>query len=479
MGTEERNPGASLPAGVVTFLMTDVVGSTPLWERAPLVMDATLQRHDALVEQTVNLHGGHLLLHRGEGDSTFSVFESATAAVAAANEIQRRLGDEQWHESTPIAVRMGIHSGEVVIRNHDYYGRTVNRAARVRGLADGGQIYVTGAVAGLVNDDVPDGTELRFVRVEVLRGIDHPEEIYELVDPARPIPVAPADVVASDRPFPEAIVADTPDVFAGRAELLVQLDAIRAASVGALNVVLLAGEPGSGKSSLAAVAATRAHADGWLVVAAASDEGARVPYQAVREVLTQCVDAAPRWLLGEHASEHGGEVGRLTPRLAIRLGALGLSDPIEIDTTRRLLAEAVIDLLRRMTEIWPIVMVLDDLQWADRSTLQMLEAIVAAQVPGLLVLGTYRAGHADRGEFAGWLERILRRSGVSNIEVQGLGEDEMFEFLEGVAGHELGDAGRGIAALLAVETQGNALFMIEILRHMVESGLLATGADGH
>jgi class 3 adenylate cyclase len=468
----------ALPTGVVTFLMTDVVGSTPLWERAPHLMDATLERHDALMDAVVRMHGGQLLRHRGEGDSTFSVFASTAAALAAATEAQRRLVTEPWHDETPIAVRMGIHCGEVVIRDKEYYGRAVNRAARVRGLANAGQVYLTGAAVAMADGQLPGGTELVFVRTEVLRGTDTPEEIYELVDPTRAVPKAPEDVVVAQRPLPDSLATTVPRYFTGRRALLEQIDASRGAANDGPVVVLLGGEPGAGKSSIAAVAATRAHSDGWHVVAGACEEGGRVPYEAMRDAIGQCIDLAPRWLLGEHAAVHGGELTRLTPRLVARLGAVGMNDAMDIETTRRLLAEGVIDLLSRLTRLMPLMMVIDDVQWADRNTLQLLEEIASADVAGLAIVGTYRAGHTDGGDFGGWFERLARSRSVSTLQVGGLDHEEVLELLDRVAGHPLGDDGRRVAAVLDDETHGNALFIVELLRHMRETGLLRRGVDG-
>ena len=126
-----------------------------------------------------------MLKHKGEGDSTFSVFDDASAAAAAATEAQRRLSDESWPEMTRIVVRMGIHTGEAVQQGRDYYGQTVNRAARVRALAVGGQVLLTSASATLVEGRLPEGTDLVFLRSEVLRGTEKLEAIYELVDHRR------------------------------------------------------------------------------------------------------------------------------------------------------------------------------------------------------------------------------------------------------------------------------------------------------
>ena len=148
-------------------------------------MDAALARHDALITSAVEARGGIVLKHKGEGDSTFSVFASASAAVAAATDAQRQLASEVWPDATPIVVRMGLHSGEAVQRGRDYYGQTVNRAARVRALAEGGQVLLSSVSASLVGAHLPDETELRFLRSELLRGIDRLEAIHELVDARR------------------------------------------------------------------------------------------------------------------------------------------------------------------------------------------------------------------------------------------------------------------------------------------------------
>jgi class 3 adenylate cyclase len=111
---------------------------------------------------------------------------------------------------------MGVHTGEAVQRGHDYYGQTVNRAARVRALAAGGQVLLTSASASFVEGDLPEGTELRFLRRELLRGIDRLEAIHELVDHRRAEPkvAAPSPVLAAF--LPASLAAALPRVFVGR-----------------------------------------------------------------------------------------------------------------------------------------------------------------------------------------------------------------------------------------------------------------------
>ncbi len=145
----------------VTFLLTDIEGSTAAWEADAGAMAVALARHDELVEQVVTSRGGRLIKTRGEGDATFSVFERASAAAAAAIELQGAIGDEPWVLRGAHAVSAWrLHTGEVELRDGDYFGRAVNRAARLRSLAAGGQILCSGATVELVIDSLPDDVVL-------------------------------------------------------------------------------------------------------------------------------------------------------------------------------------------------------------------------------------------------------------------------------------------------------------------------------
>src|SRR6478672_2935993 len=124
-----------LPVGTVTFMLTDVVSSTRLWDQYPEAMRQALTRHDELIEGLVAAHAGVLVRPRGEGDSRFAVFARATEAVAAACAIQRALHAEPWPLPEPLGVRLGLHTGEADLRDRDYYGSAPNRCARLRDAA--------------------------------------------------------------------------------------------------------------------------------------------------------------------------------------------------------------------------------------------------------------------------------------------------------------------------------------------------------
>jgi class 3 adenylate cyclase len=143
--------GVELPAGTLTFLLTDIEGSTRLWESEPGAMEVALQRHDRLLAEVIEGHGGAVATSRGEGDSFFAVFHSAVSAVEAAGVCQLRLGREAWPTGTPLRVRMGLHTGEVRVRGGDHLDYTpINRCARVRAAGHGGQVLLTKATSDLV-----------------------------------------------------------------------------------------------------------------------------------------------------------------------------------------------------------------------------------------------------------------------------------------------------------------------------------------
>jgi class 3 adenylate cyclase len=162
---------AALPTGVVSFVLTDVVDSTALWERAPDEMTVALARHEELVTAAVDGAGGTVLKARGEGDSTFSVFTRATDALRAAHRLQAAVRAERWPAAAVIRVRAAVHTGEAVERDGDYFGLAVNRVARLRGTAHGGEVMVSAATAAIVSGALPVGWDLVDVGTVELRGL--------------------------------------------------------------------------------------------------------------------------------------------------------------------------------------------------------------------------------------------------------------------------------------------------------------------
>jgi class 3 adenylate cyclase len=175
-----------LPTGAVTFLLTDIEGSTALWEREPEAMRAAVARHEAVLTAAVERRGGIVIRSRGEGDSVFAVFIRAGDGVRAACAGQQALLREPWPAGLPLRVRMALHSGEAELRDGSYYGEAVNRCARIRAAGHGGQVLLSEATAGLVRADLPTGTSLWALGEHPLRHLTRPERIFQLLAPGLP-----------------------------------------------------------------------------------------------------------------------------------------------------------------------------------------------------------------------------------------------------------------------------------------------------
>ena len=143
------------PSGAVTFLLTDLEGSTRLWERNPEAMKAAMVRHDELLEKTIAAHEGFVFARMGDGMAAASA--TASDAVSAAAAIQRALADEPWRTARPLRARIGLHTDEAVIVDGGYANRPINRCSRLMAAAHGGQVVISGATEALVRDQLPQG----------------------------------------------------------------------------------------------------------------------------------------------------------------------------------------------------------------------------------------------------------------------------------------------------------------------------------
>ena len=268
------------PAGTLTFVLTDVVGSTRLWEQHGAAMTAALQRHDALIEESVTANGGRLIRARGEGDSRFAVFGRASDAIRAALGIQMSLSAEPWALPQPVQVRLGVFSGEVEAPEGGYYGATVNRCARLRDLAAGGQILLSQVTVELAGGDLPDGCVVRELGTYPLRELEVAERVYQLVHPRLSTELPPR----GSSVYPPHNLGSRLTAFIGRQEQLAALASILAET----RIVTLTGAGGIGKTRLALRLAESVMADYrdgvWTVELAALADPALVP-QTVATVL--------------------------------------------------------------------------------------------------------------------------------------------------------------------------------------------------
>ena len=255
-------PITTLPTGVVTFLLTDVADSTPMWERSPDVMTAVMARHYEILHAAVTDHAGALPVEQGEGDSIVAAFRAGSDAVAAALAAQRALAAEPWPADVDVTVRMALHTGEAKLRDlGNYAGETIIRTARLRALAHGGQVIASRQCVDLVGDALPPGADWLDLGAYRLKGLGRPEPVLQLLHP---------DLGAEFPPLrgPDSVTNNLPTQltpFIGREAELAQLHAL----LDDTRLLTVTGSGGCGKTRLALEAATdriERHADGiWYV----------------------------------------------------------------------------------------------------------------------------------------------------------------------------------------------------------------------
>jgi predicted ATPase/class 3 adenylate cyclase len=284
-----------LPTGTVTFLFTDIEGSTGLLQTLGDRYPAVLDEHAAIIRRAVAEAGGiEVSTH---GDAFFVVFASPAGAVRAAVAAQRDLAANDWSPGPPVRVRMGVHTGEGALGGDDYAGIDVHRAARIADAAHGGQVLVSDATRGLVRRALPAGASLRELGAHRLRGIDEPERLHQLV----------VEGLASDFPPLRALDARPNNLplqltsFVGREEQIAEAERL----LDRARLLTLTGPGGTGKSRLAlriAADLLPRYQDGaWFVDLSPATDPALVPAAAAKALGVP--EAAGRPILDE-VKEH-------------------------------------------------------------------------------------------------------------------------------------------------------------------------------
>lgn len=252
-----------LPSGTITFFFTDIEGSTRLWESHPDAMRIALARHDELLRNTIESHGGYVF--KTVGDAFCAAFATASEALSAALSAQECLRAEPWKEATAPRVRMAIHTGSAQLRDGDYFGPPLNRVARLLAAGHGGQILLSDVSHDLTRDQLPAQVSLRFLGEWHLKDLARPEPIFQLCHPSLPLDFPPLRTL-DDPTLPNNLPQQVTS-FIGRENELNEIQRLLTGT----RVLTLTGSGGAGKTRLALQTAAEAldattYPDGvWLV----------------------------------------------------------------------------------------------------------------------------------------------------------------------------------------------------------------------
>ena len=445
-------------------LFTDLVGSTDLRSRVGEDAAEVLRRqHDALVAGAVEGSAGTVVKNLGDG--FMATFAGASDAVSAAVAIQQAIDRHNRSSGVTLEVRIGITAGDVVFERDDCFGTPVIEAARLCAAAQGGQILASEIVRWMARSG---GSAFTPVGELELKGLPEPVPTVE---------VGWEPLAQSSVPLP-SFLTDIGRIFVGRDGDLDRLGQLwKEVAAGQLRMTLLAGEPGVGKTRLAAELARTVHEQGATVLVGRCDEDLGVPYQPFVEALRHFVDHASP--LAERLGRYGGELARLVPELNQRVP--GLPDPLRSDPEmeRYRLFDAMATWLTAASADEPVLLVLDDLQWAAKPTLLLLRHIVRTGSGRLLLLGTYRDTELTHDHPLVELVADLRRQGgVERLSLSGLDDVGVASIVEQVSGRALDEAGLALARAVYQETEGNPFFVGEVLRHLAETGAVERHEGG-
>ncbi|GAC1597965.1 MAG: hypothetical protein NVS3B21_23040 [Acidimicrobiales bacterium] len=451
---------------LAAIVVSDLVGSTQL--RARIGEDAAeaLRRdHDRLLTAAVLAAGGVVV--KGMGDGVLARFNGAAEAVDAAVTIQQA-SVELSRIHGPVAMRVGIGAGDVTVEDGDVFGTPVIIASRLCGAAGDGGILVADLVRLLSHGR---GGHV-FVDVGPLELKGLPEAVVA----ARVMwESATATAPALAIPLQSMLTMTEGFPFAGRDAAVAMLaDAWKRAVAERRQVILVRGEPGIGKTRLVTELARTVADKGGVVLMGRCSDDLRAPYGPFAEALGHLVAHAPDSLLADHVGAAGGDMVRLLPEISLRVPdvpAPVVGDP-ELERLR--VYRSVADLLARAGDLSPVLLVLDDLHWADAATVGLLMWLVRDSRPmRVAIVVTYRDTDVDRTHpFGKALADLRRIPDVQRLPLGGLNVDELAVWLERAGDQPIDDDTRRLAGILESETEGNPFFVGEVISHLVESGII-------
>ena len=447
----------ALPEGTVTILFTDIVGSTELTNR---VGDdearAAMHKVEDLVREQLADHRGFEV--KGTGDGLMLAFQSARRAIGCASAIQRAV---TRHPATKdLGLCIGLSTGEVIHEDDDLFGATVNLAARVAGEASGGEILISDNVRGVLGS--AGGIELKDRGEVPLKGFEEPVSLYEVLWERDSV-----DVLAAER---------TPLI--GRKDERAQLSKLLAeAEAGHGSLALISGEPGVGKTRLTEELEAEGVAKGFLVLRGqCRDQDLATPFGPFVEMLEEAARRLPASTFREALGEAAPDAAKLLPQLLTRFDDIG--PPMELPPEQEVqyLLGQLRQFLERLSIHQPLILLWEDMHWADESSLNLLRYLAHRVTSERSVfVATYRDTELQIARpLADAVRELMRLRSTVQIDLKALTEAGVQALLRAKSGSDPPDQ---IKRAIFAETDGVPFFVEEVYRHLLENGTLI-GSDG-
>ena len=447
------------------IVFCDIVASTELRHR---LGDATADRWFADLFERIELAVVEFegVVTKWLGDGAMAVFTSAGGALDAAVRIQEVANAPGPHtDVAPAHLRVGVSIGDIGQTDDDWAGLPVVEAARLCDKADADEILASDVVRIVAGTRSPHDTEP--MGDYELKGLPDPVAVVR-VGWSPPSPPAA-------RAFPPSLEAVRQGPFVGRRALLAELH--HSWSSGAWRMLVVSGEPGIGKTRLVAELTHLIAASGGAVVLGRCDPEIAVDYRPWVDALTSVTEALSDDHLALLDRDVVAELAVLVPVLGRRLGIEASPSPADADTRHAMLAEGAAVILSVAA---PVAVVVDDIQWTDRRSLQLLRHVVEHGLDGVAVVATYRDTDLDDVRLVPSTLADLRRvDGARRLALEGLDGDAVADMVTHAAGGELDEREMELARQVHDRTSGNPLFVGELARHLAETGALgADASDG-
>jgi class 3 adenylate cyclase/tetratricopeptide (TPR) repeat protein len=474
-----------LPSGTVTFLFTDIEGSTKLAREHPDTWEHARARHHAILRSAIESSQGHVF--EISGDSFCAAFHTAGDALRAAVKSQNDLHHEKWQDAS-IRVRMGIHTGKAEIQeNGEYHGYvSLSRVQRVMSAGHGGQVLLSIATQELVHDELPEGVELRDMGEWQLKDVIRPMRIYQVIIPGLPADFAPLRSTPTMIPAEDTTVPLLDRIVRGRLigrerELMDANLCWQKTVAGEGQALLISGEPGVGKTRFTRELVEQLRTGGATVLTGECYAEGGAPYAPIAQIILDAFtqnpalpDSLPQYVFAD--------ILTLAPSLRPRYADAPMSQPLDTQSEQERIYDSVLELCARLSLRTPLMLFLDDAHWADPGTLSLLRhlarrsrAMLQKARPRLMIVITYREVELDEARALNEVlldlnrERIatrikltrLNKERTRNMLTAMFSEEATPEFLDGIYR----------------ETEGNPFFIEEVCKSLVESGKL-TYADG-